>query len=85
MRIFLTKEQAKRKGHQRPGAEYRLGGMVRSGNVGAHRPGTVFTERSVANCEHWAVGSSEGFDYRFLSFHLRMKERQPPRQGTSGN
>lgn len=47
--------------------------------------GTVFTERSVANCEHWAVGSSEGFDYRFLSFHLRMKERQPPRQGTSGN
>lgn len=31
---------------------------------------TVFTEQSVANCEHRAVGSSGGFDYRFLSFHL---------------
>lgn len=58
MRIFLTKEQAKRKGHQRPSTEYRLGGMVRSRNVRAHRPGTVVRDEPVTgNCFYRAIRS----------------------------
>ena len=57
-------------GHQRPSAGYRLGGMVRSGNVGAHRPGTVVRDEPVTgNCFYRAIRCGrdwpgrDGFQY----------------------